>query len=62
MSVMSNLSQVAERRLNAVKVKESVYIVVTKCPAITPGHLVEAEVTFDDGELTRLRPTQVVHE
>ena len=61
-SIMSNLSQVAERRLNAVKVKESVYIVVTKCPTITPGHLVEAEVTFDDGELTRLRPTQVVHE
>jgi type VI secretion system VgrG family protein len=59
---ISNLEEISNRRLNAVKAREDVYMLSSKCPLISAGHLVSAQTMFDEYDFLDLRPTQVVHE
>ena len=61
-TMLSDLSEVSGRRLNAVKAREDIYIISSKCPMVSAGHLISAQTDFDEDQFTKLRPTQVVHE
>lgn len=58
---LDDLSPVSTRRINALRARHSVYILGSKCPMLSAGHQVSANVDLLISPIS-LRVTQVVHE